>query len=93
MNTHQLIGAISADLKRIAQAYQNNSTDTAERFIQEVLETQKEINTSEVEPYIQKIIKRLDRILTNSNSEELAEDALTYSTILQNYYVSRLNNK
>lgn len=89
MTNIQLIGAIAVDLKRIARAYSNNSLDTGKRFVIEVAETQKEINSAAIESYMQKIFQQLPKILENHDYLELAEDALMYSTILQNYYVSR----
>lgn len=90
MNTNQLIATISVDLKRIALAYHSNSLTTGKKFISEVLNAKKYINSDTIEPYMEKILLKLDTVLINDNNIELAEDALMYSTILQNYYVSRL---
>jgi hypothetical protein len=92
MNNDQLIGAIAVDLKRVAQAFGNNSFETGNRFIKEVFYTIDEMTLLDVEPYVQNIFKKLSSVLTNTNHEELAEDALMYSTILHNYYVSRLKS-
>ena len=93
MNTNQLIASIAVDLKRVANAYHTNSITTGNRFIREIIETKKQINKSELDSYMKKTLEKLYKALTSTKHEEVAEDALMYSMILQNYYVSRLNTK
>lgn len=73
------------DLKRVALGYYNGSHNTAERFVQEALKRKEEIKIEEVKPYMQDVIKKLPLILSQTDKQKLAEDALMYSTLFQNY--------
>ncbi len=72
------------DLMRVAIGYHRNSVTMASRFLDEALKRKNEINPSLEKPYIQKILSKIDT-LKNYDKEKLAEYALTYSIILQNY--------
>ncbi len=76
------------DLKRVALGFYKGSDKTAERFVQEALKRRGEIH--QVEPYISKILEKLPKALSERNKQKLAEDALTYSVILQNYALKNL---
>lgn len=86
MNKNQIaISSIAMDLKRVALGYHNGSTKTAARFVQEALKRKEEINKKEVKPYFQEILRKLPSVLSQKNKQKLAEDALMYSTLFQNY--------
>lgn len=79
------IAALAMDLKRIALGYHSGSTKTAVRFTQEALKRKEEIDVRYEAEYINKILKTLPKTLSQKDKKRLAEDALMYSTIFQNY--------
>lgn len=78
------LAALSMDLKRVALSYQSHSRPTAARFATESLNKMRTIDPASVPNYIKKILDRLEEILGQVDKEKVAEDALMYSTILQN---------
>ncbi len=84
-NNYIAISSLAMDLKRIALAYHSGSNETAERFIIEVNKRKSEIDQSMVKPYLIAHIKSLDNVFKREDKLHLAEDALTYSQIFQNY--------
>lgn len=54
-------------------------------FVDEALERKSELEGLEVKPYIKEILTKLPEILGQRDKKKLAEDALTYSVIFQNY--------
>ena len=82
------ISSLAMDLKRVALGFHNGSEKTAQRFAQEALKRGEEI--SNPPPYLRKIINTLPRILSQQDKQKLAEDALMYSTIFQNYVTKNL---
>lgn len=86
MNQNDIaISSLAMDLKRVALGYYKGSENTAKRFSQEALARCKEID--EAKPYLRKIIDNLPTILNQKDKKKVAEDALTYSIIFQNYVV------
>jgi polysaccharide pyruvyl transferase WcaK-like protein len=86
MTNNQIsIAALALDLKRVALGYHNRSFKTANRFAQEALKRKEEINEKEVKPYLKEVLKKLPKVLSQKDKRKLAEDALMYSTIFQNY--------
>lgn len=84
-NNYIAISSLAMDLKRIALAYHSGSNTTAERFIIEAHKRTKEIDTTLVKPYLVNCINRLEKTFERSDKLHLAEDALMYSQIFQNY--------
>jgi len=80
------ISSLAMDLKRVALGYYRGSERTAERFVAEALKRKEEIK--EVPPYLEKILISLPQKLSQKDKSRLAEDALMYSTIFQNYVVT-----
>ena len=79
------IAALAMDLKRIALGYYGGSSQTAKRFTQEALKRKEKIEARYEAEYINKILKTLPETLSQKDKKRLAEDALMYSTIFQNY--------
>ena len=79
------ISSLAMDLKRIALAYHSGSNETAERFITEANKRKSEIDKKSVKPYLLNHIDTLQKVFERSDKLHLAEDALTYSQIFQNY--------
>lgn len=87
-NNYIAISSLAMDLKRIALAFYNGSNETGERFIIEANKRINEIDTTTVKSYLIDCIKRLKIIFNRSDKLYLAEDALMYSQIFQNYAVT-----
>lgn len=69
---------MASDLKRVALGLHRGSNKMASRFLEESLKRKEELDMNEVPAYLIKIILKLDRKIE-------AEDALMYSTLIQNY--------
>lgn len=82
--TQLKLAALSMDLKRIALSYHGNSVHTASRFTAESMSKVKHINQTNLPTYVKKILGSLGDILNQKDKQKVAEDALMYSTILQN---------
>lgn len=72
------------DLKRVALGYHRGSVTTADRFLKEALKRKEEIDTTLVKPYVKKLLDKLDVFAKEKDIMRKAEDALMYSTLLQN---------
>ncbi len=84
------ISSLSMDLKRVALGYWKGSEQTAQRFVDESLKRREELKELKVRPYIEVVLAKLPATLSQSDKKKLAEDALTYSIILQNYALKGL---
>lgn len=72
------------DLKRVALGLHRKSFIMADKFFTEAMKRTQEIDSSTLLPYMQTILKNI-QTLTNQNNEQKAENALMYSTRIQNY--------
>lgn len=79
------IASLAMDLKRVATGFYNGSGKMARRFSEEALKRNNEISKHNLKPYLLRILKKLPKILKQKDESKLAEDALMYSTIFQNY--------
>lgn len=78
MSNDFILQSLASDLKRVALGMQRGSTVMAMKFLNEALKRKNEICMTLVAPYIKKVLARLDKDID-------AEDALMYSTLIQNY--------
>jgi len=78
------LAALSLDLKRVAMASYNHSDKVASRFIQESLDKKNKIDPTLHRPHVRHLLTTLDAVLSQKDTLKLAEDALLYSTLLQN---------
>jgi hemerythrin-like domain-containing protein len=78
MKNKYILESLASDLKRVALGLHRGSNKMAARFLEESLKRKEELNINEVAPYIRKLLDHLDKKLD-------AEDALMYSTLVQNY--------
>lgn len=90
MKNKQILEALASDLKRISLGLHRKSFSMASRFSKEALARKNETDVSLLDPYMQKILRDLDRLIQSSNTDRKAEDALMYSTLIQNYAVFKL---
>ena len=72
--------SMAMDLKRVALGYHNNSLKMADRFREEALARKSEVQLSEIKPYPRLVLEKTEKINKNSS-----EDALMFSTLIQNY--------
>ena len=72
------------DLKRVALGLYRKSYTMADKFFIEALKRTKEIDSSTLLPYMQTILRNIEE-LSNLTNEQKAENALMYSTRIQNY--------
>lgn len=86
-NNYIAISSLAMDLKRIALAFHNGSSETGERFIIEANKRKSEIDQNHIQPYLLNHINSLQKTFQRSDKLHLAEDALMYSQIFQNYAV------
>lgn len=84
IQSHVSLAALSMDLKRVALASYNHSFKVADRFIQESLVKKNRIDVARERLHIQRLLTSLDAVLSQKDTAKLAEDALLYSTLLQN---------
>lgn len=78
------LAALSMDLKRVALASYNHSHKVADRFIQESLAKKNKIDVTSQRGHVRRLLTSLDAVLSQKDTVKLAEDALLYSTLLQN---------
>jgi len=79
------IASIAMDLKRVALGFYSGSKKTARRFSQEALKRREEIDEKKLKPYLRVFFNKLPEILNQEDEKKVAEDALMYSTIFQNF--------
>lgn len=78
------LAALSMDLKRVALASYKHSFKVADMFIQESLAKKNKIDVTREQPHVKHLLSSLDAVLSQKDKAKLAEDALLYSTLLQN---------
>lgn len=84
MDNKQILGALAMDLRRVALGLHRKSYTMADKFLLEALKRKSEIDRSSLLPYMQTILDQINT-LPNQNNEQKAENALIYSTKIQNY--------
>ena len=78
MKNKFILESLASDLKRVALGLYRGSDAMAKRFLQEARERKKEVKLDQVAPYIKKLLNNLD-------NEMDADEALMFSTLIQNY--------
>jgi glutamine amidotransferase PdxT len=86
MNTQKIaIESLAMDLKRVAIGLQRKSFTMANRFKEEAISRKDEIRGQGIQDtYLERLISGVEKTLT-STDERVAEDALMYSTLFQNF--------
>lgn len=85
MNNKIALESLSMDLKRIAIGYHRGSYLMAKRFYEEALSRKKEIDMTQIKPYLKDILEQIPKMEKIENKEKVAEDFLMFSTLVQNY--------
>jgi len=78
MENKIVLASLAMDLKRVALGLHRKSNSMADRFLHEAMKRKEEVNIKKLFPYMQHILMKL-------NGHIDAEDALMYSTRIQNY--------
>ena len=84
MENKIILSSLAMDLKRVALGIYRKSYGVSDRFLLEAMKRQKEIDRSKLLPYMQTIIKKIGMLAERDNAQK-ADDALMYSTRIQNY--------
>ncbi len=84
MENKIILSSLAMDLKRVALGLHRKSYGMADRFFNEAMKRREEVNKSELLPYMKTIINSIG-VLANRDNIHKAEDALMYSTRIQNY--------
>lgn len=79
-----LIESLAVDLYRVAVGLNRGSKAMAERFKEEALKEQKELQSQKVNPYLKTLLSRSQKILKRADKDK-TEDVLMYSILLQNF--------
>ncbi len=91
MENKIVLSSLAMDLKRVALGLHRKSYRMADRFLLEADKQSKELKISELLPYMQTIIRQAGNLI-NRKDDERAEDALLYSTRIQNYVLYKLTS-
>lgn len=78
------LSSLAMDLKRVALGLYRKSDSMADRFLHEAMKRKDEVNVHDVLPYMKTIIEQVGS-LPKRDARHKAEDALMYSTRIQNY--------
>lgn len=89
MNQKVIIESLAMDLKRVALGLHRKSFQMASRFKQEALMRSQELKHQDNSNYLNLLLYKTKESL-ESEDERVAEDALMYSTLFQNYALKRL---
>ncbi len=89
MENKVILAALASDLKRVSLGIHRGATGMADMFTKEALKRREEIKGATVDAYIVRLLDNLERVLSQSDNSRKAEDALMYSTLLQNYAMRR----
>lgn len=79
-----IIESLAMDLKRVALGLQRGSVAMAKRFREEALRREEELEAQPLNNYLKKLVTAVRKVLI-SKDERVAEDALMYSTLFQNF--------
>jgi t-SNARE complex subunit (syntaxin) len=78
MENKFILESLASDLKRVALGLHRGSDSMAKRFLEEARERKKEIKMDKIAPYIKNLLNNMDKKMN-------ADDALMFSTLIQNY--------
>ena len=85
MGNKVILESLVSDLKRVAIGLHRGSYRMAERFSQEAFRRVNEVDREQIPQYVGDILTGLQSALKNTDQLRKAEDALMYSTLVQNY--------
>lgn len=90
MNSQKVIvESLAMDLKRVALGIYRGSFAVADRFKQEALKRESELENQEIDSYLKDLLKKTRKVLSSQNADR-ADDILMYSTLFQNFALKRM---
>lgn len=84
MNNKIALSSLAMDLRRVALGYHRGSVKMAERFLNEALMREAEIDKAKIKPYLQELLTKVKDLQAIADEQKKAEDALMYSILFQN---------
>jgi len=92
MNNQKIIvESLAMDLKRVSLGLYRGSDIIAERFKEEALKRSHELESQTLNSYLKILIQRTKKVL-KSDKQRVAEDALMYSTLFQNFALNKMGS-
>ena len=85
MNNKILLESMALDLKRVAIGAHRKSTKMSERFLQEVIKRNEQLDYQSLPISLKKLLLHMNKSFENKNSLQLADNALMYSTLLLSF--------
>lgn len=90
MNKQKLIvESLAMDLKRVALGLYRGSFNMAERFKEEALKRESELENQKLDSHLKKLLEKTKELLLSKKADR-AEDILMYSTLFQNFALKRM---
>lgn len=90
MNSQRVIvESLAMDLKRVALSLYRGSFTMADRFKQEALKRESELENQEIDSYLKNLLKKTRKVLSDQNAGR-ADDILMYSTLFQNFALKKM---
>ena len=89
MNQKILVESLAMDLKRAALGFYRGSIKMANRFRLEALKRGEELESQKTDSYLKNLIRKTETTLRSRNNK-IAEDALMYSTLFQNFALKKM---
>lgn len=84
MNNFISLSSLAMDLKRVAMGYHKNSIAVADRFLQEAVKRDGDIDPNNLKPYLSKLLGEVRAIDKIEDNQIKAEKALLLSILFQN---------
>lgn len=84
MNNKYILESLSMDLKRVAIGNHRGSFAMANRFLEEAIKRKNEVDILSIKEYLRNVLENIEK-MKGKSSEEISEQALMYSTLIQNY--------
>lgn len=84
MNNQIALASLAMDLRRVALGYHRGSRQMAQRFFEEALKRKREIDLTNLKPYLRTLLSQFPTIKNQKSENDIAEDALMYSILFQN---------
>lgn len=88
-NQKIIIESLAMDLKRVALGLHRGSFAMADRFKEEALKRELELENQQLDNYLKKLLERTKQVLLNQKADR-AEDILMYSTLFQNFALKKM---
>jgi hypothetical protein len=85
MNNRILLQSIALDLKRVAIGHHSGSVKMANRFLQEALKRNAELDTTYLTKTVRRLTEKMIDLKKETDPNQLAEDALLLSILFLSF--------